>query len=119
MKIFVLSFFAFLGSCQTSFPQKVDSACLKIVNLQLEIIKNYLGDPNADTSLKRVDAINFLTELTGIPSESDGNYIGQTMPTKRDYLMWSKWLILNETSITIDKKLNKIMVQKFVKLPGY
>ena len=103
--------------CQSAFGQKVDSTCFKIISSRLEVIKNYLENPNSDTLLKRVGIISFLSELTGIPSESDGSYIGQTMPTKKDYQLWFNWLLLNQTNLTYDKQHKTIILNKSVQVP--
>lgn len=107
----------FIWFDSSSFAQNIDSSCLSIVNKQLTIIRNCLENPNSDTLLKRVGVIQFFTNLTGIPSESDGNYIGQTTPTQRDYFMWSNWLLLNESSLKYDKKSNTIILNKVIQPP--
>jgi len=117
MKKYLFPVVLFIWFNSSSFAQKIDSSCLRIVTTQLNIIKKYLENPNSDSLLKRVGVIKFLTKLTGIPSESDGNYIGQTTPTQRDYNMWSNWLLLNESNLKYDKKSNTIILNKVIQPP--
>ena len=117
MKKYLVPVVLFIWFNSSSFAQKIDSSCLRIVTTQLNIIKKYLENPNSDSLLKRVGVIQFFTNLTGIPSESDGNYIGQTTPTQRDYFMWNNWLLLNESSLKYDKKSNTIILNKVIQPP--
>jgi hypothetical protein len=90
--------------------QKTDSICsLKFVQ-SLNVIKQYLNNNNSDTALKRVSAIHFLTMISGIPSESDGNYIGQLDPTYKDYSNWQNWYLKNRHKISCAKTQNKIKI---------
>ncbi|MGG9962139.1 hypothetical protein [Ferruginibacter sp. SUN106] len=89
-----------------TIAQKIDSVtCLKMEE-SLGIIKQFLKNKNSDTSLRRVSAIHFLTVTTRIPSESDGNYIGQLNPTEKDYKKWQKWYFEKCCSIPPAKAKN-------------
>ena len=92
--------------------QKIDSfACKKIEN-HLEVIDKYLKNKNSDPSRRRVIAIEFLTILTGIPSESDGNYFGQSSPTQKDYNKWSEWYKRNRRYVYWDSKQQAVLLRK-------
>jgi len=110
IKLFIL-----LLICSISFGQTFDSTGISIVKENLNIIKSYLKNQNSDTTLKRLFAIEFLTKLTGIASESDGNYLGQLSPTKNDLILWERWLRLNEENIYFDKGSGNIVIHKEVK----
>jgi hypothetical protein len=113
-----LSLFFLLAHSLVSGQVK-DSIGYSIISKQLLVIKNYLDDPNSDTTLKRVSVIRFLTFLTGIGSESDGNYIGQLSPTKRDYLLWEQWLIINRENIFWDEKSGAVIIHNERKPPKW
>ncbi len=109
----------FLSIHSVVSSQVVDSVGYKIVAEQLTIIKNYLADPNSDTTLKRSVVINFLTDLTGIASESDGNFYGQLSPTKKDYLLWMTWLSSNKEYLYYDKNSGNVVIHRGVKPPKF
>jgi len=119
MKKAIIGFLFIFSLHSFTSAQVTDSSGYVIVKNQLAIIKNFLANPNSDTTLKRVSVIKFLTILTGITSESDGNYIGQLNPTQNDYTLWERWLILNQESIYWDKKTENIIIHKTVKPPKF
>jgi|GEM_PF-6543838 hypothetical protein len=53
MKLFLITTIMIIIFCQSAFGQKVDSTCFKIISSRLEVIKNYLENPNSDTLLKK------------------------------------------------------------------
>lgn len=97
--------------------QKEDTIANNIIQRSLFIIESYLINNNSDSSLKRVAVISFLTDLTGIPSQSPGGYVGQLSPTQTDLLYWRLWYNENKTNISWDKKSGKIIVRKEITPP--
>lgn len=95
-----------------SYSQTIDSAAVKIVEANLKIVNDYLKDFNSDPTHKRAGAISFLTRLTGVPSKSDGSFIGQLSPTQEDYIQWKKWLSFYKQHIKWDREKNVIIVNK-------
>jgi hypothetical protein len=100
--------------------QEKDSIAVGIIKRSLKII----ADDIADTVLPRPVVpnmpalISFLTDLTGVPSESDGNWDGQHSPTENDLRNWSIWLRLNEGNIYWDVESKTILVKKKMQIPG-
>ncbi|MES2850482.1 MAG: hypothetical protein V4685_15590 [Bacteroidota bacterium] len=93
---------------------QVDNNGHKIIQKSLNVIEEYLKNPNSSTSTDRGSVVHFFTELTGIVSQSDGNYFGQTSPTKEDFINWSRWFLLNKESIFWDEEKKKIVLTKYV-----
>ncbi|GAA4436490.1 hypothetical protein GCM10023188_29610 [Pontibacter saemangeumensis] len=87
--------------------QDYDKAYQEVEN-RLQIIKGYIDNGDSDPSLRRVEAIIFFENLTGIVSESDGNDIGKMEPTESDYQKWNKWYILNKSRIYWDSKTENV-----------
>lgn len=86
-----------LGIAYSCVASKQDYAkAHQEVENRLKIIKGYIDNGDSDPSLRRVEAINFLENLTGIESESDGSDIGKMEPTESDYQKWNNWYLLNK-----------------------
>jgi hypothetical protein len=89
MKIIKIAVFIFfIIKTNSAYSQSYDSAAVKIVESSLKTIGDYLKDNNSDSAGLRSRAISFLTNLTGISSQSDANYFGQFSPTQQDYTNW-------------------------------
>lgn len=99
----------FASSCIAA-SQNLTKAHFEIKS-RLEIIENYLKDVNSDPALKRIEAINFLEDLTKIESESDGNDLGKLNPTKNDLQKWTNWYSINKSKIYWSVKDNKVHVR--------
>ena len=113
MKTMFCVLFIFLGFNDVR-AQKIDSVVIKVVEANLNVINEYLN--KKETSLQKIsDAIIFFTELTGIASESDGNYYGQFHPTKNDLKAWASWYHLNKENLFWDKELKSVILYKKVK----
>jgi len=109
----ILTLISFWGVSQ--IKNKADSVILK----NFELIRNYLSNPNSDMSMKRVKAVYFFENLTGIPSESDSDYIGKTAPTKKDLDLWYAWYEFNKENIFWDDNLKLIKFFKIIQPPKY
>ncbi len=96
--------------------QIIDSTAHKEIESGLSIIKSFLTDKNSSLGTNRNKLIKFFTNLTGIVSESDADYFGQSTPTNNDYINWSKWYILNKDFISWDNKKKQIVINKRVTL---
>jgi hypothetical protein len=113
MKTIILSglfiFFAIKSQAQRS-----DTTALQVVNANLRAVSNFLD--KKDTSLQKIsDAIQFLNELTGIPSENYGKYYGQFRPTPADLKAWKAWVDLNGLNLFWDKEVKSVLLYKKVK----
>lgn len=58
--------------------QRYDTVAVRIVQNGLKIIEMYQSDKNSSQPSERAMIISFLTNLTGIQSQSDGSWDGQT-----------------------------------------
>lgn len=86
-----------------------DKKACQLFSKNLDIIKQRV-DGKKKQHLEDVnEAINFLEELTGIPSHSNGNYFGRFDPTEEDYTAWSYWFKLNGSRIYWDEKTQKVL----------
>ena len=113
MKTIFCLLFIFAGFKQIS-AQKADTAAFKIVEANIKVVNEYLN--KRETSLQKIsDAIIFFTDLTGIPSESDGKYYSQFHPTKTDLKAWSTWYHLNKEYIFWDKEIKVIVLYRKIK----
>lgn len=102
-----------LGSTQIN-AQKADSLAAKVVEANLNVITNYLDQK--EKSLQKIsDATTYFTELTGIPSESDGKYYGQFKPTANDLKAWTTWYQRNKEYLFWDKELQSVILYKAIK----
>lgn len=114
-KRIILLFVSFAVLINFGYSQ-IDTVAVKIIKKSLKVISDYLKDKNSDTAMYRSRAIVFLSQLTGIPSESPGTYIGQSSPTQKDYNRWIEWLHIYENSLIYDNKRKVIIVSKVVKV---
>jgi len=115
MKIVKIAVFLFfIAKTNSAYAQTVDSTAIKIVESSLKTIGDYLKDKNSDSAGLRNRAIWFLSTLTGIPSQSGGNYFGQFSPTQQDYNNWKNWLVLYKNYLKWDKTRNVIIVNNEV-----
>jgi hypothetical protein len=77
----------------------------------LTVIKERL-DKKKDQQLEDVNlAILFFEEITGIYSQSNGNYVGRYSPTQVDYDKWLNWLKKNHSRLYWDEKDQKVKVK--------
>jgi hypothetical protein len=105
----------FIFSCLGRvYAQKTDTAAVRIVQAHLKIVADYLDQK--EKSLQKIsDAIILLTDLTGIRSESDGNYYAQFHPTRNDLKAWTSWLDFNKDYLFWDKEIGSLVLYKKVK----
>ena len=109
----------FCGLTLVSQAQSQDSVAYKIIEQNLNIIENYLRDNKSDPTLGRVNAIAFLTDLTTIPSESTGNYVGQYSPTEKDFFLWKIWYKEHKSEVLWDADKRKIIIHRMISVPHY
>lgn len=102
IKILIICFLILICGLNAK-AQKLDSACQSKYEKYLGVIKFYLKFGKSDSTNNSSYAIRFLSRVSGIQSESDGNYGGQTDPTLNDYNKWKKWYIKNKNKINCDK----------------
>lgn len=108
-----------IPSSINSYSQNIDSTALKIVKSHLKLISDFLKNGETDSRFYNAGSITFLTRLTGIASESDGNFFGQSHPTQSDYQKWSDWLELYQRFLSYDRKKGVIIVHREVDAPGW
>jgi hypothetical protein len=113
MKNLLFILLLLLGNTQLN-AQKTDSIAAKVVEANLTVITDYL-EKKAPSLQKISDATAYLTELTGIPSESDGKYYGQFKPTANDLKAWTTWYQRNKEYLFWDKELQSVILYKAVK----
>jgi hypothetical protein len=117
MKIVKIAIFIFfIAKTNLVYSQTDDTTAIKIVESSLKTIGDYLKDNKSDSAGLRSRAIWFLTTLTGIPSQSDGNFFGQFSPTLQDYNNWKNWLMFYKNYLKWDKTRNVIIVSNEVKV---
>ena len=97
--------------------QQYDTTAVRIVQNSLKIIEKYLSDRNSSQPVERAVLINFLTSLTGIQSQSDGTYNGQTAPTKDDVKNWTLWLEINKQNIFWENSSKSVILRKAMVVP--
>lgn len=114
MKIFIL-FILLYGCSLDSHSQVNDSLAYKIIKTKLEIIQDCINKKKVEL-IAVSNCISFLSELTGIGSESNGNAIGQMNPTENDYEKWKYWLERNKCCVFVDKKAKKIIFKKEIEI---
>jgi hypothetical protein len=94
--------------------QPPDSTVTKLVDANLQVVKNYLD--KKEKSLQKIsEAVSFFTDLTGIASEADGSYYGQFHPSASDLDAWKKWFLLNKDYLFWDKEIQSIILYKKIK----
>lgn len=90
----------------------------RVINGQLKIIGDYVYWRSADNTVRTGGAVHFLNMLTGIQSESDGNFVGQLSPTIKDYINWNRWFIGNRNYLFADEKTKTIVLRREIILPS-
>ena len=97
-----------------SEAQAIDSTVERIVDVNLNVISNYLD--KKENSLQKIsDAVNFFTDLTGIVSENKEVYYGQFHPTVKDLEAWRKWYQYNKDYLFWDREIKSVLLYKKVK----
>jgi hypothetical protein len=124
MKKVVIIILFLIFSTTTSYSQAVDSMALKIIQAHLNLISDYLKKNKEkantfDMSFVGEGSVRFLTKLTGIPSESSGNFGGQFSPTENDYKRWVLWLSYYKESMIWDNKNKVIIIHREMDAPGW
>ena len=76
---------------------------------KLKLVLECIGEESL-TEISNI-ILNF-TLLTGIESESDGNYIGQYNPTTRDIERWEKWFCIHRKNICWYQKYNVLYLKE-------
>jgi hypothetical protein len=98
--------------------QSIDTAAYARVDNALKILKTKINSKSIDIKVNS-NLITFFSHLTGIPSDSDGNYMGQYHPSERDYILWKNWLVSNRYNIKYNKDSNMIYLKVKVVLPSF
>ncbi len=91
---------------------QVENPAQKTIQKYLDILQAYHSNPNSSKSSDRANIVHFLTQLTGIPSKSDGDYSGQSNPAKEDLINWSFWYNVNRQNIFWDDEKKEIILKK-------
>jgi hypothetical protein len=91
-----------------------DNKAVNIFKDNLAIVRERLDKKKFENFRKVNDAIDFLEQVTGITSHSDGNYFGRFDPTELDYKNWSNWFKSNQSKLYWDEQLQKVMVSSSV-----
>lgn len=113
--IIILFFFVLIiGKSNIVNSQTIDTTAIRIVESSLMSVEKYLRNSKEDSSRLMGRAIWFLTEVTGIPSRSDGNFLGQFSPTWLDYYNWKNWIVLNKKFLFWDNEKKIIVIHKTV-----
>lgn len=113
MKTPIILLFLMLGM-SSAYGQTGDSTAIRVVKARLQLVNDFLT--KKETSLQKIsEATTFLTDLTGISSESAGTYYGQFKPTQHDLQVWTSWLELNKDYIIWDEQIRTIILYKKVK----
>lgn len=111
MSLFIkISLLVVMASCNDK--SNVDTIACKQVEQRLDVIKNFVDGKDADTTLKRVEAISFLELLTGIQSQADGTEIGKLNPTQIDYNKWSEWYKVSRDKLYWNSEKQKVFIKK-------
>ncbi|HEX6169708.1 MAG TPA: hypothetical protein VFZ33_08445 [Chitinophagaceae bacterium] len=96
---------------------KSDADSIMIKNL--DVIEKYISNPNSTSSPGMNIYISFFTNLTGIPSESSLDYMGQHNPTKKDFESWYVWYVYNKKNLSWDNDAKVIVLNKRISPPKY
>lgn len=88
----------FILSCDV---QSENEEIVRVIAEQRQILVDYLEDPSSDTEVKRVGAISFFEELTGIDSNDNPTHFGKINPTREDIERWDKWVTDNFSRLRI------------------
>jgi len=88
-----------------------DKKACKIFNNHLAVINDRVNKKPWQNLGEVNVAINSLEAITGITSQSDGNYFGRYYPTLEDYEKWSAWFKENSLRLYWDKKEKKVKVK--------
>jgi hypothetical protein len=112
--VFLFIFFSFITQVDA---QTKDSIAYSLIEKSLKVVKDYLRETNSSDVTSRALVVDFLTRLTGIPSQSDGDYIGQYSPTSQDYESWLKWYRLNKEFIYWNANTKRVIVKKEISPP--
>ncbi|HMK20203.1 MAG TPA: hypothetical protein VK492_18515 [Chitinophagaceae bacterium] len=104
-------------SIETNGQTKSDADSIIIKNLN--VIEKYISSPNSSSLPDMNIYISFFTNLTGIPSESDGDYIGQHNPTKKDFESWYVWYVYNKKNLSWDNDAKVIVLNIRISPPKY
>lgn len=110
MNIVKVLVFVFLLGCGSN--NKLDKTACEVFENRLLVVKNFVDGRDADSSLRRTEAIDFLENLTGIESESDRGYVGKLNPTSNDYREWLGWYKANQKKIYWNTEKQKVFVKK-------
>ena len=82
-----------------------------IYNLNLKTIKDRVDKKPGQNVVPANDSILFFERITGIVSESDGNFEGRYNPTLNDYIRWVDWFKMNHKRLYWDKKEKQVRVK--------
>ena len=105
------------GLKPTVQAQERDTTGSKIVEKCLIEVQASIKDRSSMHTLNLPYIVSFLTRLTGIASESNGNYDGQDSPTEKDYRNWRKWYFLNKEFLGWDNEKKEVILKKSVLAP--
>jgi len=99
---------------QQGNAQAKDSTAARIIEAQLKVISNYLD--KKETSLQKIsEAVDFLTQVSGVASELEGSYYAQYHPTAADLKAWTSWYKHSEEYLFWDKEQRAVVLYRKAK----
>ena len=98
---------------------QVKSAADSIIIKNFDVIEKYISNPNSNSLPDMNIYISFFTNLTGIPSESSLDYMGQHNPTKKDFESWYVWYVYNKKNLSWDNDAKVIVLNIRISPPKY
>ena len=113
--LLIVIFFSQLSYAQP-VQKRADTVAYKIIENSLQNIKSYSEGKEIKLGII-AKTIIFFTDLTGIPSESSGNNLGQFSPTYKDYINWNRWYVANKSNIKWDSRSKRIILNKVIVPP--
>ena len=98
-------------SFTNAFSQTNKIACDTVL-YHMSVIKNYVEEKNADVSLRRVESIAFLENLTQIDGSGSGTDIGKIEVKTEDYKKWEIWFEKNKKYLFYNTTTKKVELIK-------
>jgi len=111
MRKFKILLFTLLIPITLVGSKRIDGRACKVFTKNLGIIKKRLINKPGQDIGKVNHAIDFLEEITGIQSHSDGGFLGRFDPTETDYQNWLHWFKKNNAMLYWDNKEHKVKVK--------
>ncbi len=84
-----------------------------IFSFYFTVLEHYVDNPNCDSSLIRLEAINFLTITTGKGVRSDGNFFGHSIIKRNELEFYENWYKSSRNEINIISLRKKLADRGF------